>query len=330
MPIYFFWGEDEYRLTQAMTALRSKVVDPLWREFNEDIIPGDKAEAETEALAQALTPPFGAGGRFICVMQTSLGQRCSNELLAELERTLPKLPETSHLLFTSDKKLDGRLKSTKLLKQYAVIKEFAVIPPWKTEALLAQVEAVAKEKGVALTTPAQERLAEAVGNNTRLLSQELEKLSIYAVGQKTALDESAIAQLVSGSTHNSLQLARAIAQGNTHQSLPLVTDLLNRNEPALKIVAVLVGQFRTWFWIKLKLEQGERDNKVIAKAAEINNPKRVYFLQQDVRSTSVQQFLEALPILLNLEAKLKRGEPSEMSLQIYIIQLCQIFQRSKD
>ncbi|AFZ44111.1 DNA polymerase III, delta subunit [Halothece sp. PCC 7418] len=328
MPIYFFWGEDEYRLNQAVTALREKVVDPLWGEFNEDVIAGDKPEAVTEALYQALTPPFGAGSRLVWVMQTTLGQRCSSELLSELERTFPQLPETSHLLLTSDKKPDGRLKSTKLLKQYAVIKEFAVIPPWKTDQLLAQVETVAQEKGVQLTTSAKERLAEAVGNNTRLLSQELEKLSLYAVGKNVALDDSAIAQLVSASTHNSLQLAKAISQGNTNQALQLVTDLLHRNEPALKIVAVLVGQFRTWFWIKLKMEQGERDNQVIAKAAEINNPKRVYFLRQEVQSLSVQQFLRAFPLLCTLETNLKRGHPPEMTLQTHIIQLSQVFQSS--
>lgn len=326
MPIYFFWGEDEYRLTQAVTALREKVVDPVWGEFNEDVIPGDKPEAVTEALYQALTPPFGAGNRLVWVMNTTLGQRCASDLLSELERTLPKLPETSHLLLTSDKKPDGRLKSTKLLKQYATIKEFAVIPPWKTEQLVAQVETVAQAKGVKLTTPAKERLAEAVGNNTRLLSQELEKLSLYAAGKNGAIDESAIAQLVSSSTHNSLQLAKAIAQGKTNQALNLLADLLNRNEPALKIVAVLVGQFRTWFWIKLKMEQGERDNQVIAKAAEINNPKRVYFLRQEVQSLSVQQFLTAFPLLLTLETNLKQGDPPEMTLQTHIVQLCQVFQ----
>ncbi|MDR9404680.1 MAG: DNA polymerase III subunit delta [Halothece sp. Uz-M2-17] len=326
MPIYFFWGEDAYRLNQAVTALRQQVVDPVWGEFNEDVIAGDKPEAVTEALYQALTPPFGAGSRLVWVMNTTLGQRCSSELLSELERTLPKLPESSHLLFTSDKKPDGRLKSTKVLKQYAVIKEFAVIPPWKTEELLAQVETIAQEKGVQLTPSAKERLAEAVGNNTRLLSQELEKLSLYAIGNNVALDESAIAQLVSASTHNSLQLAKAISKGNTSQALQLVTELLNRNEPALKIVAVLVGQFRTWFWIKLKIEQGERDNSLIAKAAEVNNPKRIYFLRQEVQSLSVQQFLNAFPILLSLETQLKRGEPAEMTLQAQIVQLCQVFQ----
>jgi len=327
MPVYFFWGEDEYRLNQAITALRNKVVDLLWREFNEDLIPGDKLEAVTEALAQALTPPFGGGGRLIWVRQTSLGQHCSSALLSDLERTLPQLPATSHLLFTSDKKPDGRLKSTKVLKNYATIKEFAVIPPWKTEQLLAQVETMAREKGVQLTMPAKERLAEAVGNNTRLLSQELEKLSLYAAGKEVALDESAIAQLVSASTHNSLQLAKAIANGNTNQALKLITELLNRNEPALKIVAVLVGQFRTWLWIKLKVEQGETDQQVIAQAAEINNPKRVYFLRQEVHSLALQQFLDAFPMLLTLETDLKKGKPPEITLQTQIIQLCEVFQK---
>lgn len=327
MPVYFFWGEDEYRLNQAITALREKVVDPLWGEFNEDIIPGEKTEAVTEGLDQALTPPFGGGGRLIWVRQTNLGQHCSSALLSELKRTLPQLPATSHLLLTSDKKPDGRLKSTTVLKNYATMREFAVIPPWKTEQLLAQVETMAKEKGVELTMPAKERLAEAVGNNTRLLSQELEKLSLYAAGKQVALDESAIAQLVSASTHNSLQLAKAIANGDTNQALKLIAELLNRNESALKIVAVLVGQFRAWLWIKLKVEQGERDQQVIAQAAEIKNPKRVYFLRQEVHSLTLQQFLDAFPILLTLEADLKKGHPPEITLQTQIIQLCEVFQK---
>jgi len=326
MPVYFFSGEDEYRLTQAINGLRTKVVEPLWKEFNEDIIPGDKAEAIPEALSQALTPPFGAGERLVWVRQTTLGQHCSEAMLSQLERTLPKLPEASHLLFTSEKKPDGRLKSTKLLKKYATIKEFGTIPPWKTEELFKQVETIAQEKNLQLTTGAKQQLVEAVGNDTRLLAQELEKLSLYAIGKQGAIAESAIAQLVSANTHNSLQLAAAIRKGKTQAALQLVADLLNRNEPALKIVAVLVGQFRTWFWVRLMVEKGEKDNKIIAKFAEINNPKRVYFLRQEVEALSLQQFLDSFPILLNLEAELKRGQDAATTLQTKVIQLCQIFQ----
>jgi len=326
MPVYFFTGEDEYRLTQAISALREKVVDPLWKEFNEDIISGEQPEAISEALAQALTPPFGAGERLVWVRQTTLGQRCSEAILSELERTLPKIPETSHLLLSSEKKPDGRLKSTKLLKKYATMKEFGSIPPWKTEELLKQVETIALEKGVKLTQGAKEHLAEAVGNDTRLLSQELEKLSLYAIANQGAITESAIAQLVSANTQNSLQLATAIRKGDTSAALRLVADLLNRNEPALRIIAVLVGQFRTWFWIKLMIDKGEKDNQIIAKSAEVNNPKRVYFLRQEVQKTSLNQLLRSFPILLNLETDLKRGEDTLTTLQTKVIQLCQLFQ----
>ncbi len=325
MPVYFFSGEDEYRLTQAITALRNKVVDPLWKEFNEDIISGDDPEAIAQALSQALTPPFGAGERLVWLSETTLAQHCSEAILSQLERTFPQIPNTSHLLLTSQKKPDGRLKSTKLLKKYATIKEFGTIPPWKTEELLKQVETIAGEKGVKLTQTAKTQLAEAVGNDTRLLAQELEKLSLYGLEKSGAIDEQAIAQLVSANTHNSLQLATAIRSGDTNKALQLVADLLNRNEPALKIVAVLVGQFRTWFWIKLMLEKGERDNQVIAKTAEINNPKRVYFLRQEVQSISLDQFLSSFPILLKLEADLKRGRETITTLQTKVIQLCQIF-----
>ena len=328
MPIYFFWGEDEYRLTKAIAALREKVVDPIWADFNEDIISGEETEAVAEGLYQALTPPFGGGGRLVRVEKTTLGQRCSDALFSELERTLPKLPDTSHLLFTSEKKPDGRLKSTKLLKQYAKFQEFALIPPWKTEQLLEQAATAAAEKGVSLTNAAQKQLVAAVGNNTRLLYQELEKLSLYSAGKEGILDESAIAQLVTANAHNSLQLAKAIRDANTNHGLQLLADLLNRNEPALKIVAVLVGQFRTWFLVKLMLEKGETDKQAIAQSADINNPKRVYFLRQDVQAVSLQQLLNAFPILLNLEADLKRGEDAVNTLQTKIVQLCRIFQRN--
>ena len=328
MPVYFFWGEDEYRLSQAIAALRKEVVDPLWGDFNEDVIPGDKEEAMTEALYQALTPPFGAGNRLIWVQDTTIGQRCPEGLLSELERTLPKLPETSHLLLSSQKKPDGRLKSTKLLKKYAHLKEFSLIPPWQTEELFKQVETMATEKGVQLTKTAVEQLADAVGNNTRLLSQELEKLSLYTEEKNQKLDESAIAQLVTTNTHNSLQLATAIRNGETQQSLQLLADLLNRNEPPLKIVAVLVGQFRTWFWVKLMIEKGEKAGSAIAKAAEINNPKRVYFLRKEVQNIPLEKFLKIFPLLLNLEAALKRGEDTTLTLQSQLIQMCQVFQKS--
>ena len=325
MPIYFYWGEDDFARERAVKELQKSILDPDWFQFNYDRLSGEKADTTMVALDLAMTPVFGVGARLVEVVDSSICQHCGQDLFSVLERTLPKLPATTHLLFTSRKKPDKRLKSTKLLQDLAQMQEFALIPPWKGELLLARVSEVAQELEVSLTPGATELLAEAVGNDTRQLWNELTKLSLYGANRNQPLDEKAISVLVSAQSANSIKLATAILAGDGSTALGLAADLINRNEPALKIVATLVGQFRTWGIVKLMMEEGERDNKAIATAAEIGNPNRIYYLRKSLQSLSSSQLLEALPILLELEFSLKGGAQTQETLFPHIIRLCQLF-----
>jgi DNA polymerase III subunit delta len=325
MAIYFYWGEDDFALGQAVAALRDRTVDPDWASFNYDKISGDQGDAIAQGLNLAMTPVFGTGSRLVWLAETTVAQRCPEDLLAELERTLPVIPETTVLLLTSTSKMDGRLKSTKLLQKVAEIREFSPISPWKTDLLVQNVRQVAQTVGVKLTNGAIELLAEAVGNNSRQLYGEMEKLRLYGGAGKEPINEAAVTNLVTAHTQNSLQLAEAIRQGDTGRSLTLVSDLFSRNEPALRIVATLVGQFRTRLWIKLLMEAGERDEKEIAKLAEIGNPKQVYYLQKEVRALRLASLEQTMPILMELEFGLKFGaDPLEL-MQMKVMELCQLY-----
>ena len=329
MPIYFFWGEDEFRLKQAVENLRDRTLDPAWTTFNYDRITPDVTDAVVQALNQSMTPPFGVGRRLVWLVDTPLAQRCSDATLVELSRTLPLVPETTVLLLTSLGKPDGRLKSTKLLKKHADMREFAAIAPWQTDQLIDQVRRVAQEMHLRLKPESAALLADAVGADTRRLYNELEKISVYWSSQgqvKTdPLPPEAITQLVAVSTQTSVQLAESLIAGRTDQALGLATDLLANNEPVLKVVATLVGQFRRWLWVSLMAQQGERDVKAIAKAAEINNPRRVYILQKQIRGCSPVQLENALSLLLRLEFSLKRGAPEEITLQTKMIEIAACF-----
>ncbi|NEP02304.1 MAG: DNA polymerase III subunit delta [Symploca sp. SIO2E9] len=322
--VYFYWGEDDFAIAQAIEELRKSVLDPNWASFNYDKIPPTETNAVILALNQVMTPPFGIGGRLVWLVDTTLSQQCSENLLSELKRTLPALPQQSVLLLTSCNRPDRRLKSTKLLQKYAQIREFSLIPPWKTEQLLKRVQSTAKEFGVKLTPAGAELLTESVGNDTRQLFNELEKLRIYAGDITKPLEAATVATLVTSNTQNSLQLAAAIRQGEGDKALELVADLINKNEPALRIVATLIGQFRTWLWVKLMVSEGERDQKLIATAAQVSNPKRIYFLTREVESLSMRQLTSTLGVLLELEVNLKRGADPLSTLQTKTIQLCQI------
>jgi len=328
MPVYLYWGEDDFAIAQAVEKLREKVLDPNWLQFNYHQFSGDRPEALIEGLNQVMTPIFGLGERMVWLANTNLcQQKPSSDTLAELERTLKVVPDTAHLLFTTSKKPDGRLGSTKLLRKYAVVRDFSLIPPWKTDLIAAQVREVAQSIQLKLTNKAIALLAESVGNNTRQLWNELEKLKIYWGEHQQPLDDKTVAELVLCNTQNSLQLAAAIKDGKPNQALGLVTDLINRNEPGLKIVATLIGQFRTWTMVKLMQQSGTKDKGAIAAAAGINNPNRLYFINKEIQQGTSQQFLATLPLLLELEYSLKSGADTLTALQTKIIELCQIFQR---
>lgn len=304
MALHIYWGEDDFALLQAIEALKQETLDPTWESFNFERIPPDYPEGAIHALTQAMTPPFGMGKRLIWLDNPPLLQQCSEDLYQELERTLPQLPDSTELLMSSGKKPNGRLKSTKFLTKQGKIREFALLPPWKTELIENQVRQAAKAIGVKLSRSAGEYLVEAVGNNTRQLHSELEKLKLFAGDRSEPLDLEVVSSLVTTSTQNSLQLASALRSGDVTRALGLLSDLINRNEPPLRIVATLVGQFRTWLWVKVMVEAGERDDKAIAAAAEVGNPKRVYFLQQEIRNLSQRQLLQCLPVLQELEPEL--------------------------
>lgn len=327
MPVYLYWGEDHYRLTRAVEALHDQVLDPAWLSFNYDKIDvssGDAISQMMQGFNQAMTPPFGVGGRLVWLINPTLGRQENSDVFSELERTLPALPETSHLLLTYTAKPNGRSKAIKLLQKHAQVQEFTPIPPWKTQLLAKAVKQAAAEVKLKLSPDAVDFLAEAIGNDTERLYSELQKLKLYAGPQTTGLSAEDVAHLVPATTQNSLQLADAIRRGDTGTALALVAELLALNEPGLKITATLIRQFRTWLWIKLMLEAGERDERAIAKAAEVRNPKRIYFLQQDVQTLHSRQLRQVLKALLILDMSLKQGQDPATTLQTKVIELSQL------
>lgn len=329
MTTYFFWGEDDYKINATLKKLKSELLDPMWIDFNYIKVNAASDQQVIEALNQASTSPFGIGDRLTWLSDTTIAQKCSESLLAELERTLNHLPDNSHLIFTSSSKPDGRIKSTKLLQKAAKIQEFSLIPSWNTGEINQLVKDTAKLEGVNLTNDGVDFLVEAIGGDSRRLVMELQKLKLLTDSSQVLdikVDAKAIAQLVNQTAHNSFQLASAIRLGQVSQALSLLAELLNNNEAGLRIAATLTTQFRTWLWVKVMQESGERDDKAIATAAEISNPKRIYYFKQEVQHLTSHNLIKALSVLLQLELGLKRGANETVVLQTAVIELCTLTQ----
>jgi len=320
MPLHLYWGEDDYQIHAHIHKLRQKVLDRDWQDFNYQVINASGEVELNQGLAEALTPPFGAGDRLTWLNHVSIWQKCSDATLEALSRTLQHLPPNSHLVLTGAGRPDSRLKVTKLLQQYGEWQECNPIPAWKPELIAQMIKQQADGLGLALSAPAIDYLVSAVGGDLRRMDMELQKLAIAHRGYSKPLTVAQVQPLVLSAAGNSLQLAQAIKNGQLDRAIQLLGELIHNNEAGLRICATLVGQFRTWVLVKSALAQGEKDDAV-AKIADLGNPKRVYFLKQEVQNHSLEQWLATLPVLLELEANLKRGTDDLTALTVAIEQL---------
>ena len=312
MPIHLFWGDDEAARNRAVDALIQQVCDPSWQTINLTRLDGNDQGQAAQALAEARTPPLGAGDRVVLLQRSPFCNQCPADLASQLEAALGQIPDHCHLVLVNGAKPDARLRTTKALKGVAEERSFNLPAVWDGAGQVELVSRTAREMGLAVEPAAAEALAEAIGSDSARLASELEKLSLYAGtgkagGPGAPITAAAVAALISSHATSSLQVGDALLAGQSAEAIALVDQLLEVNEPALRIVAALSSQIRGWLWVSLLDAQGEQDVAVIAKAAGIGNPKRIYVMRKQIRGRPPGRFLRLLGQLLEVEAALKRG-----------------------
>ena len=305
MPIHLFWGDDEAARHRAVEALVAERIDPAWAAINLSRLDGNDPVQAGQALEEARTPPFASGCRVVVLQRSPFCATCPSELAARLEGSLALIPDNCHLVLVSPGKPDARLRTTKAVRKLAEERGFELPAVWDGAGQLELVAHTARDLGLRVEPAAAEALAEAIGSDSARLASELEKLALYAgEGPITA---AAVEALVGGRSTNSLAVGDALLSGRVAEAIARVDALLAANEPALRIVATLSGQIRGWLWVCLLERSGEQDVAVIAKAAGIGNPRRVFVLRKQIRGRGPDQLLGLLRRVLEVEAALKRG-----------------------
>ena len=313
MPVHLFWGDDSAALERAVATLMERVVDPAWSSINLSRLDGADSGQALQALEEARTPPFGGGDRLVLLQRSPFCNACPSELADRFDAALDLIPETSHLVLCNPAKPDGRLRTTKALQKRVKAKEaqeqsFQLPAIWDGAGQRQLVERTASDLQLDLEPAAVDALIDTIGNDSARLSAELQKLALHAASRgSTRITAEAVATMIDGQAANALQVGDALLEGQVGDAISLLDALIDAGEPALRIVATLTGQIRGWLWVSLMDQQGERDVAVIAKAAGIGNPKRIYVMRKQLQGRPPTRCLNLLGRLLEVEAALKRG-----------------------
>lgn len=154
------------------------------------------------------------------------------------------------------------------------------------------------------------------------MMHELEKLFLYHKDTKTITKKS-VDQLVPKTLEqNVFELNNLILNNQVDASMNVYHDLLIQKEEPIKIVALLISQFRILLQVKILQKQGYQQGD-IAKMLKVH-PYRIKLSLQNVRKYDQTILSEALNYLIDADFKMKTGQINqELQIELFIMRFTQ-------
>ena len=240
--VYCFYGPEAFIRRSAVAKLREKVLMPGLESMNETVLSAPTAQQIIESCE---TLPMMSDYRLIIVRDCALAQsgKAKDEAQesAALCEYLPRVPETTCLLFDLGEGVDKRKKLSQALMKLPGAVSFDALDDAQLARWMGQT---LRPLGKRMDRAACEALAFTSGRDLTLLSGELQKLAAY-VGERTEITEQDIEQVATHTAECTVfAMVDAITEGRAQQAFELLGVLLQGGEQRIGILAMITRQYR--------------------------------------------------------------------------------------
>jgi len=255
-PLYLLQGEDEVEKSALASAFADLVEEGL-RAFNVerihagDFTTGDRlADGVGSIVAAVRTLPMMAPRRVVIVPQaeTLLVPKRESEAAARALEQLDELfkePEPQTTLVLVAAALDRRGKMFKTLQKHATIVECGIV------ADLADAERFVRTRvdaaGAAIDPAAARMVAQRAGTDVRRLRADVERLMLYALGQKQITADDVREVTGPAALQDDWAMTNAIEAGRAGEALRQLALMLDAGAPPEKILGQLGWVVRAKF-----------------------------------------------------------------------------------
>jgi DNA polymerase-3 subunit delta len=237
--IALFFGGDDLAISEAVAAARARIAADFG-DLNVSMLDGRRLKADALAAAcDAL--PFLSDTRLVLVEGALKNLKAGPEREA-VRAYLPKVPDTTDLIFVEGADVDRRSSLFGYFKQQNALHEFqpregAVLQRWLRER--------AQALGAELKPDAGQLLVEFAGNDGRALLNELNKLAMY-VGAGGAIGAREVRLLVPDSGESSVfDFVDALAARRLAPALQTLHGLFADGAAATYLLFMVGRQVRT-------------------------------------------------------------------------------------
>jgi len=309
-PILVLTGEDVGQFEWLKKDILKKIgYDPSDLNYSYfDMKEASYAEVELDLLSL----PFFADEKIVILdhlldLTTAKKRNLTDEDLKQFENYLENPSESTRLVIFAEGKLDSKRRLVKLLKRDSQIIE-ATTP--KEQDLKRYFSSQAQELGLQFVGDSLDQLLLKSGYDFGESQKNLALLQAYKEDGQITLED--IEEVVPKSLQDNIfDLTQMILKRQIDQARNLVKDLRLQGEDEIKLIAILLGQFRMFSQVKIFSEEGQSESQIVASLSELSgrkvNPYQVKFALRDSRRLSLSFLKQAMMTFIEADYAIKSG-----------------------
>ncbi|MBF0786754.1 MULTISPECIES: DNA polymerase III subunit delta [unclassified Streptococcus] len=232
----------------------------------------------------------------------------SDEELKKFEDYLSQPVETTKLIVIAGGKLDSKRRLVKLLKRDGFVLEANSLK----EAELRQFfkQEIGK-MGLSMDNTVMDHLLNKSNFDFAEIHKNLAFLYSYKGDSQISLDD--IEQAIPKTLQDNLfDMSQLLLQGKIDQAQSLVRDLRLQGEDEIKLIAILLNQFRLFLQVQMLHKEGLSEQHMVTELSTIMgrkmNPFQVKFALRDSRSLSLSFLKKAVQVLIETDYQIKQGQ----------------------
>lgn len=286
-PVYWLEGEEEFFIDQVIEYAEHNILSESEAAFNLTIFYGRDVSWPDLINACRKYPMFSD------LQVVILKEAQAMKEIEKLENYIEK-PLHSTLLFVAykGKKLDGRTKLAKLLKDKAVLLSTKKLydnelPEWAGNMI--------KSKGYSITNKALFLLIDHIGNDLSRLNNEVDKLILNLRDRKNITEDDVETFVGISKEFNVFELQQAIAGKDLYKAIRII-QYFEANPKAAPIQLIFPSLYNFFSKVQMIYAVPSRDEKAVAAAIGVHS----YFVRDYLQTAMKYSSQEIEKVLLLL------------------------------
>ena len=286
-PVYWLEGEEEYFIDKVMNYAESHILNEPETGFNLTVFYGKDADWAAVINSCRRYPMFAE--RQVVLLKEAQQMRDIEKLEAYIETPLDS---TIFVVSYKEKKVDGRTRLAKLLKEKGVVLTTKKLydnqlPEW-TEELVQAKEHTISQKALML-------LVDHIGNDLSRIENEIDKILINLSNRKTITEEDVEKYVGVSKDFNVFELQAALATKNLPKAIQII-QYFEANPKVAPIQLILPSLYSFFSKVFMIYGLNARDEKTAAASLNINS----FFIKDYLKAASIYSYPEVERLILLL------------------------------